>query len=240
MKTQLGMSLVMTTDEITARINKLRPRFLEGFTPRDLAVILGEARLRQFDARSLIASEGHYADKLFLILEGLARTFTMTRNGEKIVLLWVPPGEVSGGRSILSKPLDYLVSTETVTDSSVLVWNRAAILPLTKRYTRLLENGLMIASDYLDAYRDLHVAASYDSAGRRVGRVLNNLAKGMGHEGLEGTVVNISNEELANEANVTIFTVSRLLSDWQRKGFLVKSRGRILVRSPEGLFRSVR
>jgi CRP-like cAMP-binding protein len=240
MKTQSSSGRLMTVGELTTRVNELRPRFLEGLAPRDLTVILEEARPRRFDARLLIASEGHPADKLFLILEGLVRTFTTTRNGEKVVLLWVPPGEVSGGRAILSKPLDYLVSTETVTDSYALVWNRDTILPLTKRYTRLLENALMIASDYLDAYRDLHVAASYDSASRRVGRVLNNLTKGMGHEGFEGTVLNISNEELANEANVTIFTVSRLLSEWQRKGFLVKSRGKVVVRSPEGLFRSVR
>ena len=47
----------------------------------------------------------------------------------------------------------------------------------------------------------------------------------------EGIEVNVSNEELANEANVTIFTVSRLLSEWQRKGLLVKSRGRVVIRS---------
>jgi DNA-binding IclR family transcriptional regulator len=46
------------------------------------------------------------------------------------------------------------------------------------------------------------------------------LKKGMGHEGLEGTGLNISNEELAKEASVTIFTLNRLLSEWQRKGFL--------------------
>jgi CRP-like cAMP-binding protein len=48
-------------------------------------------------------------------------------------------------------------------------------------------------------------------------------------------MLNINNEELANQANVTIFTVSRLLSDWQRKGLLVKSRGKVVIRSQEAL-----
>lgn len=43
----------------------------------------------------------------------------------------------------------------------------------------------------------------------------------------------VRNEESANEANVTPFTVSRLVSEWQRKGILTKSRGKVLVRSPE-------
>ena len=45
------------------------------------------------------------------------------------------------------------------------------------------------------------------------------------------------NEELADEANVNPFTVSRLLSDWQRKGILTKRRGKVLLRSPQRLFR---
>jgi CRP/FNR family transcriptional regulator, nitrogen oxide reductase regulator len=228
---------MMTNSEIAARVKELAPGFLEGLATSDLAVVLGAATLRRFDARSLIAGEGHAADKLFLMIEGLARTFTTTREGEKIVLVWIPPAAVSGGRALLSRPMEYLVSTESVTDSVALVWGRSAILPLVKRYPRLLENALLIASDYLETYRDLHVATSFDSASQRVARVLGNLAKGIGQRGFEGTVLNISNEELANEANVTIFTVSRLLSEWQRKDLLVKSRGSVVVRSPEELVR---
>jgi CRP-like cAMP-binding protein len=238
MKAESGAGRVMTTSEIAARVSELAPILLEGLAPGDLAVVLGAAIPRRFAARSVIASEGHCADKLFLLIEGLARTFTTTRKGEKILLLWILPGGVSGGRALLSKPVEYLVSTETVTDSLVLVWSRSAILSLAKQYPRLVENALLIASDYLEAYRDLHVAASYDSAGQRIARVLDNLAKGVGQKGFKGIVLNISNEELANEANVTIFTVSRLLSEWHRKGLLVKSRGRVVIRSPEALVRS--
>ena len=237
MKTKSGARRVMTNSEIVDRVNDLTPGFLEGLAKSELAAVLAAATPRRFHARSLIASEGHRADKLYLMLEGLARTFSTTREGEKSVVLWIPPPAVSGGRALLSQPMDYLLSTESVTDSVALVWERSAILPLTKRYPRLLENALLIASDYVETYRDLHVATNFDSASQRVARVLGNLAKGIGQRGFEGTVLNISNEELANEANVTIFTVSRLLSEWQRKGLLVKSRGSVVIRSPEELVR---
>jgi hypothetical protein len=44
---------------------------------------------------------------------------------------------------------------------------------------------------------------------------------------------------LSNEANLTPFTTSRLLGEWQRQGFVVKARGKILLRSPELLLRHV-
>ncbi len=237
MKTDSGARRAMTTSEIIARVNELAPKFLEGLAPSELAAVLAAATPRRFHARSLIASEGHRADKLFLMIEGLARTFVTTRKGEKIVTLWIPPGAPAGCRVLLSRPQHYLMSTESVTDSVALMWGRSAILPFVKRYPRLLENALLIASDYVETYQDLHVASSSDSAGQRVARVLGNLAKGIGQRGFEGTVLNISNEELANEANVTIFTVSRLLSEWQRKDLLVKSRGSVVIRSPEELVR---
>jgi CRP/FNR family transcriptional regulator, nitrogen oxide reductase regulator len=233
MKTESGAKRVMTASEIVARVSELAPRFLEGLAPSDLAVVLAAATPRRFHARTLIANEGHPADKLFLMIEGRARTFTTTRKGEKVVHLWIPTGETAGGRSLLSEPMEYLVSTETVTDSFALVWNRSAILPLVKQYPRLLENALLIASDYAEDYRDLLLAAIYNTASQRVARVLDSLAKGMGQRVVGGIELSISNEELANEANVTIFTVSRLLSEWQRKGLLVKRRGRVVIRSPE-------
>jgi CRP-like cAMP-binding protein len=43
---------------------------------------------------------------------------------------------------------------------------------------------------------------------------------------------------LANKANITLFTASRLLSEWQRSGAVVKTRGRILLRNLQKLFPS--
>jgi CRP/FNR family transcriptional regulator, nitrogen oxide reductase regulator len=237
MKTESGAVRAMTASEIAARVGQLTPMLLDGFAPSDIETIVGKATLRRFPVRSLLAREGGTADKFFLMLYGLARTFTTTRKGQKVVLLWIPPGDCSGGRALLSKPTPYLVTTETMMDSSALVWTHSAILSLSKQYPRLLENVLMIASDYVEDHRNLYVGASYDNAGQRVARILGNLAKGMGWKGFEGIAINVSNEELANEANVTVFTVSRLLSDWQRKGFLTKKRGRVVLHSPEELIR---
>jgi CRP-like cAMP-binding protein len=236
MKTESG-ARGMTAAEIAARVSALAPELLQGLAPGDLAIVLAAATLRRFSAHSIIASEGHCAGELFLILEGRARTFTTTRRGEKVLLLRIPAGDPSGGRALLAKPMEYLVSTETVTDCYALAWSRSSILYLTKQYPILLENALMIASDYLAAYRDMYLVASYHTASQRVAQVLGKLAREVGRKGFEGTVINISNEELANEANVTIFTVSRMLGEWQKKGLVMKRRGKVVVRSPEELVR---
>ena len=67
--------------------------------------------------------------------------------------------------------------------------------------------------------------------------MLASIANGIGRRVAGGLELDVRNEELANEANVTLFTASRLLNEWQRAGILQKSRGKILLRSPESLLR---
>jgi len=58
-----------------------------------------------------------------------------------VYLLWLVPGEIFGGASLLAKPSAFLVSTETVRDSCVLVWERKTIRGLATRYPKLFETG---------------------------------------------------------------------------------------------------
>lgn len=224
------------TSDVIARVNAVAPIFLDGLAQHELDEVLAAATLRRLRADSVISRQGEVAEELFVLLEGHARHFTMTPEGRKIVVLWLHPGDAYGGRAMLTKrPVNYLVSTETVEEGCALIWKHDALVTLEKRIPQLLENALLIASNYLSIYRDLHVAASYSKANERVRWVLRKLIKEIGKAGDGGIELKIRNEEVANEANVTIFTVSRLLNEWQRKGFLEKGRGKIVIRSLEGL-----
>ena len=225
----------MTASHIAATVKALKPRFLEGLAAPEVSSVLAAAKQRKFLANSVVVHQGDAAGYLFLLLNGRARYFWMTPEGQKVVLLWIPPGEVFGGATFLSKPLEYLASTETVQDSTALVWDRATIRSLAKKYPLLLENALLIMFDYLVAHRAIHTSMVCHTARQRLAQVLANLAIGIGRKVPAGVELDVMNEELANEANVTPFTASRLLSEWQRQGIVVKSRGKLLVRSPQQL-----
>jgi CRP-like cAMP-binding protein len=138
--------------------------------------------------------------------------------------------------SLLPNPAPYLVSTEMVRDSLVLVWDRATIQGLVARYPRLAVNALSTASEYLALCIATHVAMTCHNARERLAEVLVNLTRGIGQSAPGGIELDVTNEELANAANITPFTASRILSEWQRNGVLVKRRGKVLLRSPERLF----
>jgi CRP-like cAMP-binding protein len=217
----------------------LKSRLFEGIAQRDLEIIRGAATERRLLANSVITNQGNPAEHLFLLTSGRGRYFFMTEEGQKTLLLWLIQGEVVGGAAFLPQPSKYLLSAETVKDSSVLVWGRAALRSLASRYPRLLENALLMASDYLGWYFADHVALTCHTARQRLAQVLIRLATVIGQRVPGGVEFDATNEELASAANITPFTASRLVSEWQVNGAVAKRRGKILLRSPERLSLSV-
>ena len=155
--------------------------------------------------------------------------------GQKITVLRFAPGDIFGGATFLFKAVEYLLSTEADSNITALEWDRAAIRSLGERFPRLHENGGLIAYAYLAGYTQRLVAATCKSAPQRLAEALMNHANEIGRRGPDGIEIEMTNEKLAGEASITIFTASRLLSEWQRKGILTKSRGKVVVRSPEDL-----
>ena len=227
--------MAVNSSEVANLVRHLKPRLLEGLPQPDLQAVLAAATLRRFVANSVIVNQGNPAEYLFLLLKGRARYFFITPDGQKMLLVWLPPGEVFGGAAFLSKSCHYLVSTEAIRNSCVLVWERTVIRRLAAKYPRLVENMLSISWDYLNASLASQLSLARHTARQRLSETLLNLASGIGHKAFGGVEIHVSNEDLANAANVTPFTASRLLSDWQRKGLLTKSRGKILLRDPERL-----
>jgi CRP-like cAMP-binding protein len=216
----------------------LKSRLFEGIAPRDLELIRGAATERRLLANSVITNQGNPAEHLFLLTSGRARYFFITEAGHKTLLLWLTQGEIVGSLAFLSKPSNYLLSAETVQDSSLLVWGRAAVRSLASQHPKLLENALLMASGYLGWYVADHVALSCHTARQRLAQVVIRLAAVIGQRVPGGIEFDATNEELASAANITPFTASRLVSEWQTNRAVLKRRGKILLRSSERLLLS--
>ena len=220
----------------TTACRDLRLPFVEGLSPSEREAILNAATQRRLPAKSVVVEQGRPGNHLFLLTIGRARNFLITETGEKLLLNWLAPGDIFGAYAGLATPLPSPFGVETVKDCNALAWDRATVRRLVTRYPRLLDNGLLIAASYLTWLLAAHEALICHPAQQRLAQVLVGLAKGIGRRVSGGFELDVTNEELAHSANVNLFTVSRFLNQWQRQGVVVKSRGKVLLRSPERLF----
>jgi len=226
-------------NQIIGLPKELKPRFLSGLSEAELDSVLSAAKHRIFRASSLIINQEDPAERLFLLTSGQGRHFVITSEGRKILLQWLTAGQIFGGAAILSTPYQYLACTEVLTDCCALVWERLTIRELASTVPALLDNLLSIAVTENIAWSTAaHISLSTNDAQGRVAHLLVSLASAVGRATHDGVEVKVLNEDLAEGANVTTFTVSRCLRDWERAGVLKKRRGAILLRKPELLLAS--
>ena len=211
----------------------LSPRLLRGLPKADLDWLLSAAKHCRLRAGSVVLRQEEPAQHLFLLTSGEGRQFVTTKKGKKVLLFWLSAGQVFGGVSILSAPYRYLATTELTTDSCAWMWDRRTIREFVSRCPQFLDNTLSIAvTEQLAWFVTSLVSLNTRDARGRIAHLLMSLACGVGRVTSDGIELKISNEDLSAAANVTPFTVSRILSDWQRADVIVKGRGRILVRRP--------
>ena len=213
-----------------------RIELLRGLGQKEIDLILAAAKRRRFSAKSVMTYQDEPADHLLMLWKGRARYFFETPNGKKLILRWITPSDIFGGAALVSRPSTYIVSTEAVRDSVVLLWDGPTIRALARRFPELLENAIFLAADYISWYVATHAALTSKTAQERLAHVLLELAPSIGQKVAGGIELDVTNEELANSANITPYTTSRMVSEWQRSGAIRKHRGKIIIRSPERFF----
>jgi CRP-like cAMP-binding protein len=209
---------------------------MRGLKKKEIDLILAAATLRRLPAKAVITYQAEPAEQLFLLCKGRARFFSASIDGQRLSLLWITPGRIFGAAALALAPSTYLVSTEALRDSTVLVWDGPTIRELARRFPQLMMNAYLTAMDYISWYLSAHASLTSETARQRLAHVLLGYVHSIGEKVPAGIQLDLTNEELAEAANISLYTVSRLTSEWQRKGVIRKSRKKILLPSDKGLF----
>jgi CRP-like cAMP-binding protein len=209
--------------------------FLTGLEQPALQAVVGAAQIRRISAKHTVTSAGHRATHLFLVQSGQLRYYHLTKKGEVVLLALLVPGDVIGLVALLKAPSAYMASAEATSDCELLVWDRTVIRKLVSRHPVLGENGMQIALGYLRNYVRRHIGLVTKTAEERLAETLLKLGDQAGAVHPDGIEIHATNDQLGALADISPFTVSRVLGNWARAGTLSKGRGRVLVHAPEAL-----
>jgi CRP-like cAMP-binding protein len=210
-------------------------RFFSGLEKSETTLILAAATRRKFKGGEILATADEPAAHLFLIKDGSVDCYIVTGEGQKILLRRLVSGNIFGVAALLSQPLGYVGTSKAVRNSEVFMWEHAVVRQLAQAYPRLAENGLRTVLRYIALFAERHIALVSKPAQERVAFALTSLGSRTGHMVPSGVEIKIKNEDLASLSDVSFFSVSRFLQEWERKGAVEKSRGKVLIRSPEKL-----
>jgi CRP/FNR family transcriptional regulator, nitrogen oxide reductase regulator len=210
-------------------------QLFSGLQGSEIKVVEDAAIRRKFGRSRVIVRAHDPATSLFLVAKGCVDYFVTNDAGQDILLRRLAAGEVFGVAAFLARPIGYLGTARAVEDIQVLEWNGRVIRQLARTYPQLIENALRTALRYIALYAKRHMRLVSNTSHHRVAWALSSLGSRTGRVHPSGVEISVKNEDLASLADVGFFTASRILKGWHRKGVVEKSRGKVIVRSPEKL-----
>jgi CRP-like cAMP-binding protein len=216
-------------------IEPARVGLFKGLKQNEIRAILALAIKRAFNTSEVIIRHTEPGTRLFLVHIGNVDYQIVASDGKNILLWRFVPGDIFGVAAFLSEPIGYLGTAKSVSRSEVLMWDHRTLFRLASAYPRLAENALRTALGYIALYTERHIRLMSGNAQERLAFALTSLGSRVGHALPTGLEIDIKNEDLASLADVNFFTATRLLKEWERKGAVEKSRGKVLIRCPEKL-----
>ena len=208
---------------------------LDGVT---LARLAEESTIRSYRKGQCVFQQGDPGDCLFVVASGLLKVFTISEQGDDMVLATIRPPDTFGELAIIDGG-PRSASVEALDPVILLGVSHSAFTRLTRQYPSLLEAVLRSVAGLL---RDVLERASdlvfLDLPGRVAKKILD-LGGERGEASPEGIRVDVelTQGDLAASVGGSRSTVNQILHEFEQRGY-VELRGRtLLLKRPELLRR---
>lgn len=186
------------------------------------------------DAIILLAEEE--GDTLFVIVRGRVKVTVMSEDGREVILSILKDGDIFGEMSLLDgKPRS--ASVIATDETELIMLRRPDFLSRLERYPQMASKMLAtLATRLRRTNRQVESLALLNVYGRIAGTLLQ-LADDLGVKDDQGIVIpeRPIHQEIANMSGTTRETVSRVLNDLERRGYLVREGRKIVILAPDRL-----
>jgi len=181
-------------------------------------------------------SEGDPAEAFMVVLAGRVRLSQVGADGQEVIVRYLGPGDMGAAVAIFPDAT-YPATATAVDETRVLVWRRDLIDAALRQQPALAMNAMRILSERVRELQDRVRELATEKVAQRIARALIRLARQVGKRVEGGVLLDLalSREDLAKMTGTTLYTVSRVLSEWEAAGIVESGRERVVIRRPHGL-----
>lgn len=203
---------------------------LAGLSPREIEQIRSLFSRREFAGGAFVFRQGEPAGVYYLILEGLVKGVQSSPEGAEIILHVLGPGELIGALPTLGGPA-YPGSAVALTRLAALAIKAGDFEQLLHKHPQLTINLLKAAAAVIQETLIRLREACTLPVEQRIARALLRLVDRFGEPCSEGTALDVplTRRDLAGLSGTTLYTVSRTLRGWERRGWLRCERRRLVL-----------
>ena len=209
-----------------------------GMAEAEAAVLAGQAAYQRLETGEYFFMQGDAPDKLWVLSEGAVRLSQLQEDGQQVVLRVIRPVNVFGAVA-LAQAGAYPVSAQALEPACAAWWKARDLMEMVGRSPQLAMNAMGFMAQRAQEFQDRYREMATERVERRVARALLRLAAQTGKKVPQGVLIDfpLSRQDLAEMTGTTLYTVSRILSQWQAQGLISTGRERVVVVYPHGLVR---
>lgn len=212
-------------------------RLFQAMPVPDSQAVLGAGVHRSLRKGQVLIRQGEPATTFFLMERGYLKLTQLTPEGAEVIVRFVGPGDPVAGVAALGEA-PYPVTATACDAVDVLAWSRGQLADLLARYPQLKTNILREMTAHMDdALTRLRELATLDVRQRLAHTLLRLTQPGKAAAGAGGRTVphTLTRQELAELTGTTLFTVSRILTEWEGAGLVHSTRAHVAVLDAERL-----
>ena len=193
------------------------------------AVLLLATRRTIARGRALFR-QGESAATLYLIGRGYLKLTQVTADGSEVIIRFAGPGAPIGGVAALGRAAYPLTATAADT-ADVVGWSGPSLAAMLDRHPAVRTNIMREMSTHMGEALMRVGEMATERVTQRIARALLRVAEHCGRATLTTVEIphSLTRQELAEMAGTTLFTVSRILSEWEEAGVVRSARARVRI-----------
>ena len=235
------MQYIYCMSDHTADIEAVirRVAVLKAATDEDVRVLARLGIPRAVEEGAYFFFQGEVADYLYIMMDGRAKLCQISSDGQQVNLRTLVPGQLFGAVGAVEPSSTYPACAQALEDSTAVAIESAAFRNVLETRPYLSLNLMRLMTGYIREIQERYRELATERVEQRVARALLRLAAQSGRKMEEGLLIELSfsREDLAEMTGTTLYTVSRTLSAWEKRGVIKTGRERIILPNPHDLVR---
>ncbi len=209
---------------------------LSGLSGEALAEVASRATVKRARGGSTIFREGEPAAAFYLVTAGRVKLTQAAADGHEVIVRIVGAADALAAVALFAGAT-YPATARAVSDTRLLVWSREALEEIFHRHPKVAVNALRIVSERLREAQDRMRELATERVAQRIARALVRLVRQAGRRVEGGVLIDLplSRRDVAEMTGTTLYTASRVLSEWEMRGIVKSGRGRVVVVRPHAL-----
>ena len=208
----------------------------DGLVDDELTHIIEAAHQRRLEDGAFFFLEADPAESIYVLLEGKVKLTQVTNDGQQVILGYLSPGRQYGIIAMVPEQ-PYPVSAQAIGACRALVWHQDTLTRLAERFPQIALNAMRIMAGQIREFQNRVRELSTQRVERRIARTILRLARQSGRKTEQGVLVDLplSRQDIAEMTGTTLYTVSRVLSNWEERGLVKSERQQVIITYPHGL-----